>query len=181
MADILYNKQSVVSVSQLEDIAASVENEEWKTTTIHNSNTVDSNFHRSMSKKIDIRNFPDINVALRDVCSTVVKDINKRDFYVREQLLVRYNPGDFFKLHRQDEGSKDQPPNRIRVFTSLSVVEASEDLSGGSMLIGDNEYLGKLDPVVGETITFRSNRKLAIDVVEKGTIVYLFSWIFKHR
>ena len=131
-------------------------------------NVYDPSKRSTTGVRIDPTLYPEITELLESLVDddTVV---NQFDFLI-------YNKGDFFGRHR--DIFKEPEREDYRIWTTITVLDLSDDLQGGQLCIDDN------DPIslqVGETVIFKSDVYHEALEVLQGTRKVLVAWLGKYK
>lgn len=132
---------------------------------------VNSAVRESSTRLIDRYNHPDVCVDLMSIATTLDKSLNSDVAMVREMHGLTYREGDYFKVHHDII-----PGAKTRLFTTVTMLDCSDDLEGGDLIIDDGGpqviQLSK-----GDTVVFNSGLFHEVTPVVRGERTVLVSWV----
>ena len=142
---------------------------------IDNLNDLDTkvnyNIRNTLVDEINHEDFPEISNAI----SKEVSRLFSVDVSVNQADYLFYEKGMFFAKHQdvtiREDGGRLQP----RVFTTITMLNKSDDFDGGELLLHDEHAIYDLD--VGETVIFRSEVHHEVKPVLSGTREVLVTWL----
>jgi predicted 2-oxoglutarate/Fe(II)-dependent dioxygenase YbiX len=172
----LYLKRKDISIQSLLDMKEADSKESAAGITRDGVEQIDRTYRSTTLKKdIFINNYPDVCNALLQMINIWDPTLDPSDFTVKEFNYLKYGAGDKFTAHQDDN---DKTVNR-RVFSTSTMINASDDLEGGDFVIYDDTqvpYRIDLDP--GETIFFKSPTWHEVTEVKQGNREVLVAWIY---
>ena len=104
-----------------------------------------------------------------EICDSLEKHLE--GYYVNQFDFLIYKVGDFFIKHKDDHGQG------TRTYTTVTMMEKSDDLVGGNLVIYDKEETFVINLEVGETIIFPASMDHEATVVEQGSRKVLVAWL----
>ena len=150
----------------------------WDRATVFNNGVQEVvSVYRSTSIKREIwpTHYPEICNYIVDLIHKWDPGLDPSDYCVGEFNYLRYKKGDHFTWHR------DYVPGSPRWFSTTTIVDRSDDLVGGDivMLDAETEMEVAVEMKQGDTIFFSSETPHMITPVEQGTREVLVTWIWK--
>jgi predicted 2-oxoglutarate/Fe(II)-dependent dioxygenase YbiX len=90
-----------------------------------------------------------------------------------------YETGGHFIKHRDWIG-RDGDIYNNRIFSTITLINRSDDLEGGNLLIWDREdgNVTQIELDIGETVIFNSRRFHQVTPIIRGTREVLVAWIY---
>ena len=119
--------------------------------------------------KEDSLSFPDISSKLSSLINLF--DDKPENYIPIELNFLEYEIGSKFIKHNDDSYN---PYARQRRYTTVTMLEKSDDLIGGDLIVDDKDVVNLQ---VGETIIFKSNTFHEVTEVLKGNRKVLVCWI----
>jgi len=176
----LYHIEKVLTDDQLEDLYLheSSVGSNYAGVTPYGKND-DSNKplkRRARIKKISHSSYPDICKNITELVKHL--GVSSYDYEVREFNYLIYQMGDHFVKHQDALRNKDRDN---RVFSSITLLNKSDDFSGGALVVYDGDKREKINLNVGETIIFRSDVYHEVEVVTSGIRKTLVAWIYEKK
>tara|TARA_R100000081_G_C4779219_1_gene150440 strand:+ start:24 stop:554 length:531 start_codon:yes stop_codon:yes gene_type:complete len=136
----------------------------------------DRNARSASIKQIHPKDFPQVNEKLIGLLTQFDPKATSDKYYVKEYNYLIYNVGDHFKWHRDVIKAKD---NKVRRFSTTTVLSLSDDLEGGDFGIKDGTgFEVKVNLQERDTLLFESNTEHQVYPVTKGKRVVLVAWIY---
>lgn len=135
-----------------------------------------------VSKNVRKTSLIDLPVqSLENYSNKIEKYFDKNgDIITLQHNLLIYKEGDFFIKHIDSvpkNFSNFDPQYRERKWSVITLIDKSEDLEGGDLLLyKNNESPIKIDLKIGETVIFLSKTLHEVTPVIKGTRKALISW-----
>jgi|TARA_R110000822_G_scaffold48453_8_gene127629 predicted 2-oxoglutarate/Fe(II)-dependent dioxygenase YbiX len=121
-----------------------------------------------------------------DICQELCDFIESHDssiawyYEVREFNYLCYKSGGHFVLHRDWLGHNNNDPFSNRHFTTITLIDKSDDIEGGNLLIwrDPKEEPDEIVLEVNETVIFDARLFHQVTPIEKGTREVLVAWIY---
>ena len=174
----LYIKQSILDNNEIKSLID--EDGAIRKAGIYNSkdgSREDDKTRKTSLKHVDRKKFPTVNQKLLNLLKVFRPDLDIKKFEVREYNFLIYNPGDHFTWH--SDVIKPKGNNRIRKFSTSTILSMTNDLQGGNFGIDDGSgYVADIRLQQGETLLFDSNTRHRVAEVIKGQRVVLVAWIY---
>tara|TARA_R100000084_G_scaffold106906_1_gene65840 strand:- start:126 stop:656 length:531 start_codon:yes stop_codon:yes gene_type:complete len=172
----LYIKQPILS----QDDVKALMDAQGKFTTAgvyrKGNSLLDRNARSASIKQIHPKNFPQVNEKLISLLTQFDPKATSDKYYVKEYNYLIYNVGDHFKWHRDVIKAKD---NKVRRFSTTTVLSLSDDLEGGDFGIKDETgFEVNVNLQERDTLLFDSNTEHQVYPVTKGKRVVLVAWIY---
>ena len=153
--DKLYLKRKDVELQSLYDMQS--ENTEWREAGLYSKGGEDNIKRDTRSTRLKVGITPN---DYPDICDSLLKMINvwdvaldPDDYKVTQFDYLKYGVNDHFTKHK-DTIADDE---KIRVFSTSTIIEVSDDLEGGDFIMYDElDTEIKTSLEVGETIFFLS-------------------------
>ena len=176
----LYLKRTEIPIESLLDMAE------------HESTWVDSGINRngkalidksarSTKVKVDIKSneYSDVAYILEQMVNIWDSILDPKLYTAKEFNYLKYGEGDKFTKHK-DVIPADNANEKIRIFSTSTIISKTDDLVGGEFIIYDNYNIGhEVNLEVGETIFFDSNRHHEVAPVISGVREVLVAWIYE--
>lgn len=140
---------------------------------------LDNRFRNSHQRSIH-HEHPYILAAAR-----AIKQVNEEYFkinvtdYCRENSLVRYGEGGFFKPHSDilwPATTKDHTATPIRKLTSIMLISDTSDFTGGKLRMWNDNVMFRTDFEQGDLLVFPSYTRHVVDEVTSGLRYSLVMW-----
>ena len=106
-----------------------------------------------------------------ELCETLENYVGDNTKVKQFDYLI-YNVGDFFLKH-----TDDYPVPISRVWSTVTLLDRSDDLDGGDLVVYDGEEKEIINLEVGETIVFKSYIEHEVLPVKKGYRKVLVVWL----
>lgn len=135
-------------------------------------NNGEKTYNPSLRSTTGIRINPKLFTEVNELLETYIDDdsvVNQFDFLI-------YHKGDFYRRH-VDTFSEPHLKD-ARVWTTITMLERSEDLEGGGLIVGDSDPIHLKN---GETIIFKSNLEHEALEVLQGTRKVLVAWLGMYK
>lgn len=120
------------------------------------------------------KEFPDISLELHNLLLDLTPDYPEDLWFAQFEFIKYEGIGEQFLRHNDDE---EHGKNHNRLFTSVTMIERSEDLVGGKLQIwtpSGKDYSVDLQPF--ETIIFPAHYDHEATPLLQGRRVVLISW-----
>ena len=184
MTDALYTIASVIDESSIEDLKhfkGTVGSQEAKVT--KGGGAVYNDLRKAELKEIKHTDFPDVCNNILDIIEYHRPNLFKDRHYVGEFNYLMYEKGGHFVKHKDYLGNDNQDPYKNRIFSTITLIDKSEDLEGGDLLIWDREenMPSKIELEVGETVIFHSLKFHQVTPIVQGTREALVAWIYLRK
>lgn len=106
--------------------------------------------------------------------SEAIEDFVNDDTEVNQIEILSYQVGGQYRKHRDTFKGREE----YRVWTTVTMLDKSDDLKGGTLTIEDCE---PLDLEIGQTVVFNSDYLHQADTIEVGYRKVLVCWLgYKH-
>ena len=139
--------------------------------TVYDSRIFDASSSDKLSKKTrSSKNVKMSPLLFPEICGTLEEHLKNHKVLPQFDFLI-YEVGDFFCRHKDNYGDND------RTYTTVTMMEKSDDLVGGDLVIYDEEETFVINLEVGETIIFPASMYHEAKVVEQGSRKVLVAWL----
>ena len=133
-----------------------------------------SEFRKSVNKAITTAEIPDIVSPINKFASRSIDP----DIKVIDINYVRYVKGDVFSPHTDDQKTIDSSgQHTLRRITSVTMLDHSEDLKGGKLVVWKNSLAYEFVLQPGETVVFPSQLLHEVTKIRSGYREVLVVWL----
>lgn len=154
----------------------------WDSATVFDHNdgvqkVIPSQRSTSIKKAVWPIHYPEICNYIMDLILKWDPGLDPADYCIGEFNYLKYKEGDHFNWHI------DHSPGSARWFSTTTVVDVSDNLVGGDIVMKDveNELETTVKLKQGDTIFFSSETPHMITPVKQGTREVLVTWIWKQE
>lgn len=176
----LFVKDKIIPNYLFEDILYDLQNVTGHQSLVSERNhvkVVDQKKRNSISKNLKPSEFLDLNKLLENFCSKLNNRHIPSKIIVKELEYLQYGISGHFNPHNDVIPNKN--PNRVRRFTSVTLLSKTDDLQGGDLLVFDeNKNAINTMLKVGETVLFYSSTMHQVTPITKGSREVLVAWIY---
>jgi hypothetical protein len=140
---------------------------------------VNEDIRKCYISPINVLDYPDINTRLIELGHKFTPQCSHETHFSKELQFLKYMVGGLFKRHRDSYDQSTKP----RFLSSITLLDRSEDLEGGELIIYDQDSEGNLLPGVRaeldlyDTVMFNSTTFHECTEITKGTRTVMVSWI----
>ena len=173
----LFVKDKIIPNYLFDDILYDLQNITERESEITGINNINLNIRNSISKNLKPSEFLDLNKLLENFCQKFDNKHIPSTLMVKELEYLKYGISGHFKPH--DDILPNEKQNRIRRFTTVTLLSKTNDLEGGNLMVFDenvNAINTKLE--VGETVLFYSSTTHQVTPITKGGREVLVAWIY---
>lgn len=181
MTDALYTKAKILSDISLDDLrhfSTTVDSEEARVT--KQGGGVYHEFRKAKVKLISFMDFPDVCEEILDMIELHRPKLIRNIHEIREFNYLCYDHGGHFIKHKDWLGRENGNQFENRIFSTITLINRSEDLQGGDLYIWEEEKgepsIIQLD--IGETVIFHSMKFHQVTPIVQGTREVLVAWIY---
>lgn len=176
----LYLKRKDIPIESLSDMA---EHESaWIDSGINrNGKALIDKSSRSTKSKVDINSneYSDIAYIIEQMVNIWDSILDPKLYTAKEFNYLKYGIGDKFVRHK-DVIPPSNVNDKIRIFSTSTIISKTDDLVGGEFIIYDDHGVGhEVTLEVGETIFFDSNKYHEVAPVTSGVREVLVAWIYE--
>jgi len=181
LKDVIFTQSSVLTEDMIDDLKYFKDTVGSHEASVVNSKQkgVYKDQRKAKVKEISHTQFPDICDALLDLVVIHNPELFKEKHYVNEFNYLMYETGGHFIKHRDWIG-RDGDIYNNRIFSTITLINRSDDLEGGNLLIWDREdgNVTQIELDIGETVIFNSRRFHQVTPIIRGTREVLVAWIY---
>jgi len=181
----LYTQCHIVDPNSLDDLryhASQVGSFDAGVKQKGNSN-VDYGARKARIKNIQHTDYPDICQSLLELLGLHRKRINPNEYEVLEFNYLKYEiGGHFIKHHDVIPASTDSNNGRLRIYSTITLLDKSDNLEGGELLLFSDEQSNEPTIITlerNETVLFASKLFHMVTPITQGTRDVLVSWIYQ--
>jgi predicted 2-oxoglutarate/Fe(II)-dependent dioxygenase YbiX len=175
----LFVKDKIIPDYLFEDILYDLQQiSEYKSIVSNGKNSnIDEKIRNSISKNLKPSEFLDLNKLLENYCQEFNSNHIPSTLMVKELEYLKYGISGHFRPH--DDVLPNEKQNRIRRFTTVTLLSKTDDLEGGNLMVFDeNKNAINTNLEVGETVLFYSSTTHQVTPITKGGREVLVAWIY---
>ena len=177
----LFVKRKLISDNILEDLKYDLSFEKEYaakiTTKDPTNNILNLDIRSATSKIIKTSWYLDYCKLIEEFCSELNSKHIASTLIVKEMEYLKYGISDHFKKHT--DVISDKKLNRIRRFSTVTMLSKTHDLEGGDLLLFDeNDDIYNANLEVGETVLFYSSTPHRVTPITCGGREVLVSWVY---
>ena len=175
----LFVKRKLISNSILDDLKYDLEKINGIDSKIVNTKISDTKkeIRSSITKRINPSWYLDYCRLIERFCNELNSKHIPSTLIVKEMEYLKYGISDHFIKHT--DAISDKKLNRIRRFSTVTMLSKTDDLEGGDLLLfdeNDDTYNANLE--VGETVLFYSSTPHQVTPITCGGREVLVSWVY---
>jgi len=186
LTDALYTIASVLDTNQLEDLKHFKTTVGSKAALVTNGRDGKPGGHYDDLRKAEIKEirpkeFPDVCESILDMIELHRPHLSRENHLVKEFNYLMYEIGGHFVKHKDWLNRENGDPKRNRLFSTITLIDKSEDLDGGDLYIWPEEPDADgslIELELGETVIFNSMRMHQVTPIVQGTREALVAWIY---
>jgi predicted 2-oxoglutarate/Fe(II)-dependent dioxygenase YbiX len=170
-------KDKIIPEYLFDDILYDLQNKTSKDSGVTGDKRINKFFRDSISKSLRPSEFLDLNRILENYCNKLDNKHIPSTLIVKELEYLKYKIAGHFKPHIDVIPTENK--NKIRRFTSITLLSKTNDLEGGDLIVFDkDENAINTMLEVGETILFYSTTLHQVTPITKGGREVLVAWIY---
>jgi predicted 2-oxoglutarate/Fe(II)-dependent dioxygenase YbiX len=186
LTEALFTQTKTISSASLEDIKYFKDTVgDFEARVTKSGGGVYKDIRKAQVKEIKHTEFPDICEAILDLVPIHRPNLFKSNFEVREFNYLMYEQGGHFVKHKDYLHSNNGDKFANRVYSTITLIDKSNDLEGGDLLIWNENGGGgtctKIELDVGETVIFNSAKFHQVTPIIRGTREALVAWIYLRK
>ena len=184
MSDALFTISNVIDENAIEDLR------HFKTTVgSHDAKVTkgDGGIYKDLRdakvKEVSHLDFPDVCENILDIVPIHRPNLFKDHHYIGEFNYLMYEVGGHFIKHRDYLNKNNGDPFSNRIFSTITLLDKSDDLEGGDLLVWSREddQPWKAELEIGETVIFHAMKFHQVTPIIRGTREVLVAWIYLKR
>jgi predicted 2-oxoglutarate/Fe(II)-dependent dioxygenase YbiX len=174
----IFVKDKIIPEYLFEDILYDIQNIVGYESKIYSKEfRIKKEIRNSISKRLKSSEFLDLNILLENLCQKLNSKHIPSTLMVKELEYLEYGIQGHFKMH--NDVIPNEKSNRIRRFTTVTLLSKTDDLEGGDLLVYD-EMNNPINTMleIGETVIFYSSTFHQVTPITKGSREVLVAWIY---
>lgn len=138
---------------------------------------IDKSKRSAFIKRLDPNEYPELCRSLEGFTYQFNSKHDPDKLILKELDYLRYGISDHHKFH--EDAIPNPNPKEVRRFTTVTLLDKSDDLEGGDLLLLDrDENQISTNLQVGETVIFYSTTYHGVTPITKGQRRSLIGWIY---